>query len=163
MVSEFLLCILLVLTTFWCILLTKRLSQLRVDRGDVAMFVEAVEVAAARAESATAGIRTAAAEAQTGLERQRATIEARIAELTRLTEESTQSARRLDMILHRFSKIRIEYQRLGKDDLKMASVVSAGNDAVTSHESFPPEQNIIKTVHHPSLNSDILMELETIR
>ena len=112
LIGEAILCILLALTTLWCILLTRRLGQLRVDRGDVAVFVEAVEAAASRAESATAGIRAAAAEAQAGLDRQRASIETRIAELGRLNEAATQSARRLEVMLHRTAKIVAEQQSL---------------------------------------------------
>lgn len=119
---------LLLLTTLWCMLLSRRLRQLRVDRGDVAAFVAAVEAAAARAEGAIAGIREAAAQAQSGLSHQRTQIDARVAELARLAEAGAQMARKLDAVLQRGARTLAE-QQLGRDRAAVAQPTATATAA----------------------------------
>lgn len=132
--GDLMLAALLVMTTTWCILLSRRLKQLRVDRGDVATFVAAVEAAAGRAEAAIAGIREAASEAQRSLGQQRDAIDARMAELARLTEAGAQMSRRLEVMMHRGAKALAEHQ-LRRDQGRAGAAVRSSVDEIASSAS----------------------------
>lgn len=162
--GDLLLAILLLTTTTWCILLSRRLKQLRVDRGDVATFVAAVEAAAGRAEAAIAGIREAATEAQRSLGQQREAVDARMAELARLTESGAQMSRRLEVMMHRGAKALAEHQ-LRRDQGRVGAMARlAGGDPAT----FTQEQQESSSEEEPRSAprrpmADLLKALEAMR
>jgi hypothetical protein len=101
---------LLLLTTGWCVLLSRQLRRLRMDRRDIETLVAAIDVAAGRAETAVSGIRETAKEAQLTLSRQRELIDARVAELARLAEGGAHMARRLETVVQRGARTLAELQ-----------------------------------------------------
>jgi hypothetical protein len=101
---------LLLLTTGWCVLLSRQLRRLRLDRRDIETLVAAINVAAGRAETAVSGIRETAMEAQATLSRQRELIDARVAELARLAEGGAHMARRLETVVQRGARTLAELQ-----------------------------------------------------
>ena len=101
---------LLLLTTGWCVLLSRQLRRLRLDRRDIETLVAAIDVAAGRAETAVSGIRETAKEAQSTLSRHRELIDARVAELARLAEGGAHMARRLETVVERGARTLAELQ-----------------------------------------------------
>jgi hypothetical protein len=94
--ANLLVAFLLALTTTWCVLLYRRLARLRIERRDIEEFVAAIDAATQRAESATAGIRATAHEAQQTLRDGDELVKRRAAELARLVESGARVARRLE-------------------------------------------------------------------
>jgi Domain of unknown function (DUF6468) len=120
LVGDLLLASLLLLTITWCVLLARRLRRLKVERGDIAEFLAAIDGATQRAEAAIAGMRETARETQLMLSQQREATEARMTELTRLAEGGAQLARRLETVLHRGSRSLADLQN-GRESLRPAA------------------------------------------
>lgn len=156
--SDLVLAGLLLLAAVWCGLLSRRLRQLRLDRGETEAFVAAVEAASARAEAAIAGIREAAREAQATLVQHREQIEARAADLARLAEGGLQMARRLELVLDRGARTLAEQQLRTRPATPTAG---AGASRRASPASAAPPS-------HPAAgfgraDDELLRVLETLR
>jgi hypothetical protein len=88
---------LLAANAVWCALLHRRLRRLgTAERGELEAFVAALGAASGRAESAIAGLREAALEAEARLREQGDSARQRGGELARLVESGSRLARRLE-------------------------------------------------------------------
>jgi hypothetical protein len=152
---------LLILTTIWCMVLSRRLRQLRVDRGDVDAFVSAVEAAVMRAETAISGIRETAKEAQTTLLQQRELIDVRAAELVRLAEGGSQMARRLELVLQRAARHLAEAPLRRERD--PGPPARASQSPLAACQGQAENEARTSATSKPRVDGDLLRALEALR
>lgn len=162
--GDLLLASLLLLTITWCVLLARRLRRLKVERGDIAEFVAAIDGATQRAEAAIAGMRETAREAQLMLSQQREATEVRMTELTRLAEGGAQLARRLETVLHRGSRSLVDLQG-GRDSSRPATRPASTLSAVRPGTAAPARAHLQTTSGDgpTQANESLLKTLEALR
>lgn len=164
LLGDFAIAALLILTTSWCMVLSRRLRQLRVDRGDVDAFVAAVEAAVTRAETAIAGIRETAREAQTTLLQQRELVDTRAAELVRLAEGGSQMARRLELVLQRAARHLAEAPLRRERDAGPAAARTSQNPVAARQAQAESEPRpAASTASKLRVDDDLLRALESLR
>jgi hypothetical protein len=164
--ANLLVAFLLSLTTTWCVLLYRRLDRLRIERRDIEAFVAAIDAATQRAESATAGIRATAHEAQQALRDGDELVKQRAAELARLVESGGRMARRLEAAVHQGARAGAEAGALptGKGverDRQAANATTARGEAGEPASPLPggPERR----PGRPRVDADLLRTLEGLR
>jgi hypothetical protein len=163
--GDLLLASLLLLTITWCVLLARRLRRLKVERGDIAEFVAAIDGATQRAEAAIAGMRETARETQLMLSQQREATEARMTELTRLAEGGAQLARRLETVLHRGSRSLVDVQG-GRDPSRPAARPAASTLSAMRPGAAAPSRAHPQTTSGNGpiqANESLLKTLEALR
>lgn len=162
--GDLLLASLLLLTITWCVLLARRLRRLKVERGDIAEFVAAIDGATQRAEAAIAGMRETVRETQLMLSQQREATEARMAELTRLVEGGAQLARRLETVLQRGSRSLADLQG-GRDSPRPAVRAASTLSAVRPGAAAPSRAHPHTTSGNGPIQADesLLKTLEALR
>jgi Domain of unknown function (DUF6468) len=164
--ANLLVAFLLALTTTWCVLLYRRLDQLRVERRDIEVFVAAIDAAAQRAESAAAGIRATAHEAQQALRNGDELVKQRAAELARLVESGGRMARRLEAAVHQGARAGAEpgAPPIGKAierDRRATDAPAGPNDA--GSRASPPLNGPERRLGRPRIDADLLRTLEGLR
>lgn len=109
---------LLLITTFWCVSLDRRLRRLRVERSELHEFLSLMNTASERAEAALTGLREAVGDAERAAGRSDEAAR-RAAELTRLIEAGGRLLRRLEPAVHRTARAAAELST-GQRDLHPA-------------------------------------------
>jgi ABC-type transporter Mla subunit MlaD len=164
--ANLLVAFLLALTTTWCVLLYRRLAQLRIERRDIEEFVAAIDAATQRAESATAGIRATAHEAQQALRDGDELVKQRAAELARLVEIGGRMARRIEAAVHEGARAGAgtAASPIGKGverSLRTAKASAAPDDVGST--VAPPLSGPERRAGGPRLDADLLRTLEGLR
>jgi hypothetical protein len=164
--ANLLVAFLLALTTTWCVLLYRRLDRLRVERRDIEAFVAAIDAATQRAESATAGIRATAHEAQQALRDGDELVKQRAAELARLVESGGRMARRLEAAVHQGARAGAGAGAppIGKviEGDRRAALDSVGPGDVAPTASPSPD-GPERPRGRPRIDADLLRTLEGLR
>jgi hypothetical protein len=88
--------VLLLVTAGACVALSYRLSRLRIERGEMEAFIAALATASERAESAIGGLKAAAADVERDLREHAEAARQRSLDLSRLIENGSRLARRLE-------------------------------------------------------------------
>ncbi|HEX6015645.1 MAG TPA: DUF6468 domain-containing protein [Geminicoccaceae bacterium] len=164
--ANLLVAFLLALTTTWCVLLYRRLDRLRIERRDIEAFVAAIDAATQRAESATAGIRATALEAQQALRDGDELVKQRAAELARLVESGGRIARRLEAAVHQAARAGAlaGAPPIGKGierDRRAADASTGPGDLGLT--ASPPPDGPERRPGRPRIDADLLKTLEGLR
>ncbi len=125
-----LMCALMLLTIVWCILLYRRLRRLRVDRGEMALFVESLNDMITKAESAVTALQHAGREAIADHDRRREETQNCSEELARGIQIAARMLRRLDAALaggtQSLAKIRTSQEPGPRDSTHRAEETDGG-------------------------------------
>jgi type IV secretory pathway TrbL component len=159
MLPDLILAGLLLLTTFWCGLLYRRLHRLRVDRGDIEEFVAAISAATQRAEAAIAGIRETASVLQQALGSQQEAARQQEAELARLADGSARLARRLETAIHQGARTMAELGLARERDSGSTSPLSTARQMPTG----PAASGAAARHDMPRADPELLKALEALR
>ncbi len=124
---------LLLLTSFWCMLVFRRLHALQVGREELKAFLDALSHATARAERAIQELKSVGAEAAATLAEQEKTLLAQRQELDRALESGTRIARRLEDMIGQGARIVAELRTVR--DMRQAPTPERRDTAAATVEA----------------------------
>ncbi|MEO1016171.1 MAG: DUF6468 domain-containing protein [Pseudomonadota bacterium] len=128
---EFILCLLMVPTIFWSVLIHRRLRRMRTDQGEMTAFIEALNETIVRAERAVGTLQAVGRETIERHDRQQTEAKATAEDVTRGIQSAARLLRRLDTALQNGTKTLAE--------IRTADQTSAFNQASSISNSVTPE------------------------
>ncbi len=129
--------VLLLVTSFWCVRVHRRLAALRTGQSEIAAFVDALAAATERAERAVQEMKEAGSQAAASREAQESELRTRREELQRTLEAAQRMQRRLEDVLGHGARLIAEL----RTDPRGSGTESAPPEpsAPEPSESRPPE------------------------